>query len=468
MLIPCPHCDQQIVPDEQGRCPLCRCDVESDVQGESIAQGVDETLDAAQATNQVEDETEAAADQYAAQESASAEQPKDDGESEEEAIVDSVNHDGGTNPYVAPHTKASPPASEALADLVTSGERIRPGFWGSLGLVFAVWLVQIVGGIAAFVVILVAAMIGGQLYGSLDSPGDLEDRILSSGGLSLLILFATGSVLVLAIGLCLFFGQQFKHHLSLRPFTGFQLFLLLMMFVPANLIAVQAAVAFSQLLPPGLQQGPDIDFSAMSWPVILLAICLFPAIGEELLFRGIIGRGLTARHGAVLGILLTSLLFGFAHLAPAHAFATFLLGLILHYVFVSTRSLAAPMLLHGLNNAAAMGVYSLRHDLQIPGYTDHADSLFVPPHVLVTCSVLLAGIGWAFHVTRTRWLLEDGSEWSPGYFSLERPAEGLGAVAVSQGATTGLVLPLLLLFGCFLLSLFLSALTHGAQWFVGS
>ena len=35
-----------------------------------------------------------------------------------------------------------------------------------------------------------------------------------------------------------------------------------------------------------------------------------PAVGEELFFRGLLGRGLIARHGLVLGTCLAAALFG--------------------------------------------------------------------------------------------------------------------------------------------------------------
>jgi membrane protease YdiL (CAAX protease family) len=285
----------------------------------------------------------------------------------------------------------------------------------------------------------------------------LQAHLMSEAGMSILMLFATGSVLAFGILLSLFYGRRLWDRLSLRGFTPFQCLLILLTVLPANLIAVQAAIAFSHFLPPSMQQSPDIEFGSMSWPVVLLAICIFPGIGEELLFRGIMGRGLTARYGATVGVLLTSLLFGVAHLAPAHAFATFLLGIVLHLVFVSTRSLAAAMLLHALNNAAAMTLYYLQDSIRLPGYTHHDVSLFVPLPVLAACVLALGAIGIAFYATRTRWLAADGSEWSPGYFSLERPPEEVSSSAISHSAPIEVVALLIALYGTFILSLAWSA-----------
>jgi uncharacterized protein len=118
-----------------------------------------------------------------------------------------------------------------------------------------------------------------------------------------------------------------------------------------------------------------------SYPVLVVAIALGPAIGEELVFRGLIGRGLISRWGTRTGIVLTSLLFAAAHGFPPHALATIPIGLYLHYVYLSTGSLWTPIIVHFLNNLL---VISLAH------YTS-TDSLPSSP-VLLTVSA--AYVAW--------------------------------------------------------------------------
>ena len=98
---------------------------------------------------------------------------------------------------------------------------------------------------------------------------------------------------------------------------------------------------------------------------VIIFGALFPALGEELLFRGYIGRGLVARWGMGKGVLLTSLLFGAVHIHPLHAVVAAFLGVILHALYLWTRSLIVPMLLHGINNYAA---------IQIPVSAKHGQS----------------------------------------------------------------------------------------------
>ncbi|MFV0446362.1 MAG: lysostaphin resistance A-like protein [Planctomycetaceae bacterium] len=96
-----------------------------------------------------------------------------------------------------------------------------------------------------------------------------------------------------------------------------------------------------------------------TFPVLLVALALAPAISEELVFRGLIGRGLTARWGVRTGVLLTTLIFAASHGTPAHALATVPVGLGLHAVYRMTGSLWGSILMHAGNNALAVTLMKL-------------------------------------------------------------------------------------------------------------
>jgi membrane protease YdiL (CAAX protease family) len=105
-----------------------------------------------------------------------------------------------------------------------------------------------------------------------------------------------------------------------------------------------------------------------AYPLLLVIVGLGPAIGEEVVFRGLIGRGLIARWGVVGGVLLTSLLFAAAHVSPAHAVATLPIAVFLHVAYLATGSIGAPIFVHFLNNALSVTMlkYSLGQHVQVP------------------------------------------------------------------------------------------------------
>ena len=139
----------------------------------------------------------------------------------------------------------------------------------------------------------------------------------------------------------------------------------------------------------------------VSYPILVVAIALGPAVGEELVFRGLIGQGLVQRWGLFRGIGTTAILFALAHLSPAHAIATLPLGLLLHWVYLHTRSLWAPILLHFLNNLLVISLSHFR-----------IGELPASPVLMTTAFGCLTALAWRF-----------GTSESPGE-SAHRPLVG--------------------------------------------
>jgi len=105
----------------------------------------------------------------------------------------------------------------------------------------------------------------------------------------------------------------------------------------------------------------------------LIASALFPAVNEELLFRGILFRWLEEWGGSWVALLLTSALFGCAHLLNPNASPiaavgiAFEAGVMLGAAYMLTRSLWLPMGLHAAWNFAQGEVY----DIPVSGMPVH-------------------------------------------------------------------------------------------------
>lgn len=92
--------------------------------------------------------------------------------------------------------------------------------------------------------------------------------------------------------------------------------------------------------------------------VNLFMIAIIPAVGEELVFRGLIQRHLTEmfRNGH-LAIIAASVIFSLAHFQFYSFLPRFFLGLILGYTFYYGRSLWYPMIAHLVNNGLGVVFY---------------------------------------------------------------------------------------------------------------
>lgn len=81
-------------------------------------------------------------------------------------------------------------------------------------------------------------------------------------------------------------------------------------------------------------------------------VVLAPVL-EELIFRGIILRGLLKRYTPFIAIVVSSTLFGIVHLNPWQFVSALFLGIFIGWVYHNTRSLSLAIIIHAFNNFMA-------------------------------------------------------------------------------------------------------------------
>ena len=132
-----------------------------------------------------------------------------------------------------------------------------------------------------------------------------------------------------------------------------------------------AIVAIIEQYVPGLdtEQRQEIGFEDASNPLQLVlvftSLVILAPIAEEVLFRGFLFTGLRRRLRFVWAALLTSILFGAAHLLGGEQGAsllwiagidTMVLSIVLCFLRERTGRLWAPVLLHALKNCIAFSL----------------------------------------------------------------------------------------------------------------
>ncbi len=123
-------------------------------------------------------------------------------------------------------------------------------------------------------------------------------------------------------------------------------------------VVINMVLWFVSLIDPSFQanepQQNDFLASASSHPLIaLVALVVIPPIIEETVFRGFIFPALSKRWGLILGAVGSSVLFGLAHLQANVSIYTFLLGLLLCFMYTRLKSIVPGIALHMLNNYLA-------------------------------------------------------------------------------------------------------------------
>ncbi len=255
----------------------------------------------------------------------------------------------------------------------------------------------------------------------------LDPRDAALLGISFWLCLGTGTAFATVwLVVALRFGRSTRRIIAIRGFSLVQGLLIVLLVVPLILVASEVT-RWASLVLPGAEELRVFELVAVeaSWVTILFASCLLPGLGEESYLRGLVGRGLVARYGVVLGVILTSICFGAMHLNAVQGVAAFVYGLFLHHVYLTTKSLLAPALAHAANNALAFGL--MRWTDSTLGGIDLSGKVAIPPLLFVLSLAMIVTLGLVFYETRTRWVLRDGEEWSPGYVTAEIPPPELGA-----------------------------------------
>jgi len=278
-------------------------------------------------------------------------------------------------------------------------------------------------------------------------------------------------VLIVMIAVGLRFGKGVLAKLNLQPFAVSSGFLLFICVLPLSLLsgeiyrlAFEVWSSFTEQMP-WLKKFDEMQAMELvkqmaensSLAALVLVIAVLPAIGEELVFRGAIGRGLVARWGLIPGMIITSIMFGLVHAHPAHVIAVIPLGMFMHYMYYVTRSFWAPVLVHFMNNAFAVSIPKIATLVPEEAAKLNDETQIIHPLITLSAALFITVVCIYFWKTRAKYLNPNGSEWTPGYISNESPPLGKGITLKRERAFFGFYPALFLLFVNFLLMMWLFA-----------
>lgn len=357
--------------------------------------------------------------------------------------------------FESPTTVFTAEVADGVDGSSQSSARPHPHLGWAVLWMFAFWAVQI--GVSFFVAIVAMAIAVAQGHTSAEQI----ERAMANVSVIMIPIGTLASVITAILIAYICYRPRLRERLAVRGMTGLQFLASLFIVLPLAVIASEITNCAGEFLPSFNAEVLG-QFAASPWPLVFVAACLFPAIGEEIFCRGFLGRGLVANHGLVVGVVMASLLFGIMHIDPVQSVGAFALGLGLHFTYLTTRSLLAPMLIHMLNNAFAF--WSIRNYewLPLPGLSPLPDGsqVHTPPSVLIAALVAASALLGLLYTTRTRWLLtasgtQPGNEraWSPGYATAEQPPREVDCRAVSARPQYWLVAIAVISYGALLAAL---------------
>jgi len=123
------------------------------------------------------------------------------------------------------------------------------------------------------------------------------------------------------------------------------------------IIVVAIALLFGIISPisdfipmPEFLKNAFLNTAKQSGFFSFLLMVIAAPIFEELIFRGIILDGLLKKYSPVTSILVSSILFGLAHLNPWQFVAGFVIGIFAGWIYYKSRSLSLVIIIHASVN----------------------------------------------------------------------------------------------------------------------
>jgi membrane protease YdiL (CAAX protease family) len=341
--------------------------------------------------------------------------------------------------FGAPTPGFQPEWTVSERSLVQSPRWPHPNFgWSLLWCVMFVFVTQVPGLIVAVAIVVGIALLAPDMLPTETLKN--QNTLLKSQAMSLALAVAVFITEILTITLSwlvirLVVGRDWKRQLALRR-PGLAHTLLVLAGFPAMWLLGNLSyyVLRHYLRVPGFFMEDAMTLFAR-WPLgfTILVIGLGPGIGEELWCRGFLGRGLVGNYGVVFGVVAASFFFGLLHLDPCQGGMAMVLGLWLHFVYLTTRSLLLPMLLHFLNNSLSVSVSVLASGLSEAQALD-SDPQSVPVPLCLATLFLLAGVAYALYQSRTRLAVKSPEQiflWHPPFEGVECPPADSGMRVVN-------------------------------------
>ena len=137
----------------------------------------------------------------------------------------------------------------------------------------------------------------------------------------------------------------------------------------------------------------------MFFNIFMMAI--LPALGEELIFRGLLQKIFTRWTGNIhVGIIISGFLFSLMHRHFYQFFPIWLLGIMFGYLLVWSGTLWLPILAHFVNNAVAVSVSYMIHKGMISDKIEEFGAAWHDVPVTVVAAAVCAFLLWKMYKNR--------------------------------------------------------------------
>lgn len=143
-----------------------------------------------------------------------------------------------------------------------------------------------------------------------------------------------------------------REQILLHGLSGRQVFMTLLVALGIREVMTMIDI-LSRIFAPGGTEAVGEIIKDFPLPVALFVVAVLPAVGEEFVYRGAI-FGTYKRASRQKAVLLSSLMFALVHMNLNQFSYTFVMGIAMALLMEKTDSILSTMLVHAINNGAAV------------------------------------------------------------------------------------------------------------------
>lgn len=121
------------------------------------------------------------------------------------------------------------------------------------------------------------------------------------------------------------------------------------------------------------------------YPIIaVVSICIVAPIYEEVIYRGIMLKGLSKKYNDKVAIVVSALLFAIMHMNFQQGINAFLLGIVMGYLYTKTKSLYVSIFAHFINNGVGIIISSVLIEfIKLSKYAEAVQSFITVAGILL-------------------------------------------------------------------------------------
>ncbi|WP_298844321.1 CPBP family intramembrane glutamic endopeptidase [Clostridium sp.] len=147
-----------------------------------------------------------------------------------------------------------------------------------------------------------------------------------------------------------------KNH---KPYlNGMKFFYVALMIVAFRLIFDNSLIFWVSGISMPSFINEAFDEITVSPIILIISVIIIAPIYEEIIFRGILLKGMSKKINPAIAIVISALLFGIVHMNIPQGVNAFLLGLVLGFIYLSSKSIYLSIFAHFINNILALSFSS--------------------------------------------------------------------------------------------------------------